>query len=141
MIANIFLSVLILLFTSIAGTLVSGGVVFDSLFYLSDLILFCLLIVILGIFIFLSGYGKAFVKIFSSKKTFNKLEVGTLKDIEKSILYASKVAAYEAIFFVCIGTVYYYVNLMNIQTLGAQLSLMILSVRYICSIEVILFCL
>ena len=62
-----------------------------------------------------------------------------VKDIEKSIVYASKVAAYEAIFFVCIGTVYYYVNWMNTQTLGFQLSLMILSLRFICTIEIILF--
>lgn len=140
MIVNLLLSGLILLITSIFGTLVSGGVVFDSLFYLSDLILFCLLLVILGIFIFISGYGKAFIKVFSTKKSFEKLEIKTLKEVEKSIIYACKVAAYEAIFFVGIGTGYYYVNWMNTQTLGFQLSLMILSVRYICTIEILLFC-
>ena len=140
MIANLLLSGLILVVTSIFGTLVSGGVVFDSLFYASDLILFCLLVVILGVFIFISGYGKSFIKIFSSKNTFEKLEIKTLKEVEKSIIYACKVAAYEAIFFLCIGTVYYYVNWMNTQTLGFQLSLMILSVRYISTIEILLFC-
>ncbi len=139
MIIEFLLSCLVLLITSIFGTLVSGGAVFDSLFFISDLILFALLLVILGAFIFISGYGKPFIKIFTTKKSFNKLELKTLKDIEKSIVYASKVAAYEAIFFVCIGTIYYYVNWMNTQTLGFQLSLMILSLRFICTIEIILF--
>lgn len=139
MIIEFLLTCLVLLISSIFGTLVSGGVVLDTLFYLSDLILFALLLVILGVFIFIFGYGKPFIKIFTSKKSFNKLELKTLKDIEKSIVYASKVAAYEAIFFVCIGTVYYYVNWMNTQTLGFQLSLMILSLRFICTIEIILF--
>ncbi len=139
MIIEFLLSCLVLLISSIFATLVSGGVVFDTLFYLSDFILFGLLLVILGVFIFISGYGKSFIKIFTSKKSFNKLELRTLKDIEKSIVYASKVAAYEAIFFVCIGTVYYYVNWMNTQTLGFQLSLMILSLKYICMTEILLF--
>ena len=139
MIIEFLLSCLVLLISSIFGTLVSGGVLFDALFYPSDIILFGLLVVILGVFIFISGYGKVFVKIFSSRKNFRKLELGTLKEIEKSIVYASKVAVYEAIFFVCIGTVYFYVNWMNTQTLGFQLSLMILSLRYICTIEILLF--
>ncbi len=139
MIIEFLLSCLVLLISSIFGTLVSGGVVFDITFYLADYILFGLLLVILGVFIFISGYGKSFIKIFTSKKSFNKLELKTLKDIEKSIVYASKVAAYEAIFFVCIGTVYYYVNWMNTQTLGFQLSLMILSLKYICMTEILLF--
>lgn len=139
MIIEFLLSCLVLLISSIFGTLVSGGAVFDSLFFISDLILFLLLLVILGVFIFISGYGKPFIKIFTTKKSFNKLELKSLTDIEKSIIYASKVAAYEAIFFVGIGTVYYYVNWMNTQTLGFQLSLMILSLRFICTIEIILF--
>lgn len=139
MIIEFLLTCLVLFISSIFGTLVSGGAVFDSLFFISDLILFVLLLVILGVFIFILGYGKPFIKIFTSKKSFNKLELKTLKDIEKSIVYASKVAAYEAIFFACIGTVYYYVNWMNTQTLGFQLSLMILSLRFICAIEIILF--
>ncbi len=139
MIVEFLLSCLVLLISSIFGTLVSGGAVFDSLFFISDLILFVLLLVILGAFIFISGYGKPFIKVFTTKKSFNKLELKSLTDIEKSIIYASKVAAYEAIFFVCIGTVYYYVNWMNAQTLGFQLSLMILSLRFICTIEIILF--
>lgn len=139
MIIEFLLSCLVLLISSIFATLVSGGVVFDITFYLADFILFALLLVILGVFIFISGYGKSFIKIFTSKKSFNKLELKTLKDIEKSIVYASKVAAYEAIFFVCIGTVYYYVNWMNTQTLGFQLSLMILSLKYICMTEILLF--
>lgn len=139
MIIEFLLSCLVLLISSIFGTLVSGGAVFDSLFFRSDVILFVLLLVILGVFIFISGYGKPFIKVFTTKKSFNKLELKSLADIEKSIIYASKVAAYEAIFFVCIGTVYYYVNWMNTQTLGFQLSLMILSLRFICIIEIILF--
>ena len=139
MIIEFLLSCLVLLISSIFGTLVSGGAVFDSLFFRSDVILFVLLLVILGVFIFISGYGKPFIKVFTTKKSFNKLELKSLADIEKSIIYASKVAAYEAIFFVCIGTVYYYVNWMNTQTLGFQLSLMILSLRFICTIEIILF--
>lgn len=140
MIVNILLSCLILLITSIFGTALNGGAVFGSLFYGPDLILFCLQIVILAVFIFISGYGKTFLRIFSLKNTFANFELKTLKDVEKSIIYASKVAAYEAIFFVCIGMVYYYVNWMNIQTLGFQLSLIILSVRNICTIEVLFFC-
>ena len=85
------------------------------MFYLSDLILFCLLLVILGIFIFISGYGKAFINFFSTKKSFEKLEIKNLNEVEKSIIYACKVAAYEAIFFVGIGTVYYYVNWIFIE--------------------------
>lgn len=141
MIIEFLLSVLILLIASVFGTLVSGGAVFDMVFFPSDMFLLFLLVLILAGFIFISGYGKAFIKLFSTRKYFDTLELDTLKTIEKSITYASKAAVYEAVFFVCIGTVYYYVNWMNIQTLGFQLSLMILSARYICSIEVILFCL
>ena len=110
MIIEFLLTCLVLFISSLFGTFVSGGAVFDSLFYIPDLILFALLLVILGVFIFIFGYGKPFIKIFTSKKSFNKLELKTLKDIEKSIVYASKVAFYELIFFICIGTVYYYVN-------------------------------
>ena len=100
---NILLSCLILLITSIFGTALNGGAVFGSLFYGPDLILFCLQIVILAVFIFISGYGKTFLRIFSLKNTFANFELKTLKDVEKSIIYASKVAAYEAIFFVWHG--------------------------------------
>ena len=140
MIIEFLLSCLVLLISSIFGTLISGGVLSDALLlYPSDAILLGLHIVILGVFIFISGYGNVFVKIFLPRKKFSKLELSTLKKIEKSIVYAAKVAAYEAIFFVCIGTVYYYVNWMNTQTLGFQLSLLLLSVRYVCTIEILLF--
>ena len=75
MIIEFFLTCLVLFISSIFGTLVSGGAVFDSMFFISDLILFVLLLVILGVFIFISGYGKPFIKIFTSKKSFNKLEL------------------------------------------------------------------
>jgi len=137
MLKYFLISAFILGLTSFAGTIISGGALFDSTFFSFNLLLFCLLSLILVFFIFISGFTKPFIKIFLTKKHFVKLELAELKQIENALVYTAKVALYEAIFFVCIGTTYYYVNWENTQTLGYQLSLMILAVRYVCSIEIL----
>lgn len=138
MIFELCISVVILNLNSIFCTYLKGGWIMD-LFYFSEILLLFLILVILAAFIFLSGYSKAFFKIFYTRKKFSALQLYQLKQIETSLDYASKIAAYEAIFFILIGTVFYYINWQHIQTLGFQLSLIIKSAFLVSSIEIILF--
>ncbi|MBP5157886.1 MAG: hypothetical protein ILP18_08465 [Treponema sp.] len=139
MIKEFLLSAAILFAASVIGTAARGGDV-GMLFFPSDMLLLLLILVMLGILVFASGHGRAFVRAFCTGKAFEVLGPSQLRKIDKALAYACKAAAYEALFLVCIATVYYYVNWMNVQTLGYQLSLMILSARFICSIEAVLFC-
>ena len=139
MIKEFLLSTAVLFAASVIGTAARGGDI-GMLFFPSDMLLLSLILVMLGILVFASGHGRAFVRAFSTGKAFEVLGPGQLRKIDKALAFACKAAAYEALFLICIATVYYYVNWMNARTLGYQLSLIILSARFICSIEAVLFC-
>ena len=138
MIFEFLISIVVLCLNTFLCTVVCGSTI-RELFYFSENLLLFLLLVILTAFIFLSGYSKTFLKIFYTHKKIKTLQLSQLKKIETSLEYASKIVGYEAIFFILIGVVFYYVNWQNIQTLGAQLSLIIKSSFFLSLIEIILF--
>ena len=71
MIIEFLLSLLVLCITSVMCSLTSGGRVVE----LIEPVLLPGILVILGMMIFLSGYGKSFVGLFSSSKKIEEMEL------------------------------------------------------------------
>ena len=88
------------------------------------------LILILGVMIFLSGYGKAFLTVFSEPKKIQNLGHKELKDVDLSISYTIKSLLYICSFFLLVSGIYFYLNFENTQTLGANLAAVLYAVFY-----------
>lgn len=95
-------------------------------------------IAIFSVMMFLSGYGKSFLKIFYSRKKIENVGLSELKKMEKSIDYACKILIYICFFFMFVASVYFYLNFMETQTLGCNLAIVMCSVIYLAFGEVIL---
>ena len=118
MIIEFLLSFLVLGLTAVMCSLTSGGFVWEFL----EPVLLPGIIVILALMIFLSGYGKSFLKIFSSSKRIKEIELSGLKKTEAALNYSFKALALICFFFMIIGGVYFYLNFFDTQTLGPNLA-------------------
>ena len=116
MIIDFLLALIPVLVSSALATAVSGGTFAGVL----DIYDFLTVILTFAILIFLMGYGKAFLKIFSSKKDFAALELKELQEIENSFEVASKILLYSAAFF---PTMYFIYILYTVWDQGDQCSL------------------
>lgn len=112
--------------TATVCSMTSGGIIWQIVetSFLPGLIL------ILGIMIFLSGYGKSFLKIFSRSGKIKSANLKELKDVELSISYALKSLLYVCSFFLLISGIYFYLNFENTQTLGINLAAVLFAVFY-----------
>lgn len=93
---------------------------------------------ILALFILLSGHEKSFCNIFALPK---KKKVATLQEFKKNdiaISYAMKATFFIGLFFLLVGTSYFYINFWNTQTLGSNLGTVIISLIYLLFIEQVL---
>lgn len=131
-----FLFSLVLVFAvSIFCEIVSGG----TLPIIFNPALLAEMIGILIVFIFLSGYGKDFCKVFSSRKKFKTFSLEQLKKCEYAVAFVQKTLVYICTFFALVGAIYFYINIDFIQTLGVNLSTVLISIIYLCQFEIILF--
>ena len=127
MIIEFILSLLLLSCTSIICSYTSGGFIIQ----LIEPVLLPGLLLILALMIFLSGYAKAFVRIFLPAKKIKNLELSELKKTETSITFAFNTLIFISCFFTLISGIYFYLNFDDIQTLGPNLATVICSVFYL----------
>lgn len=135
MIIEFILSLITVFAVSVFCVIVSGG----SLPIIFYPVLLAEIIGILAVFIFLSGYGKDFCKIFLSRKKFKAFSLEQLKKCEYVVSFAQKSLVYICTFFAIIGAIYFYINFDYIQTLGVNLSTVLMSLIYLCQFEIVLF--
>ena len=135
MIIEFLLSLLVLSFTATICSLSSGGYVWEFL----EPVLLPGIIVILVLMISLSGYGKSFLKIFSSPKKIKETDLSDLKKIETVLNYSFKALALICIFFMFIAGVYFYLNFYDTQTLGPNLATMFCSLYYLAFFGMVIF--
>ena len=126
MIIEILLSFLVLCITASVCSLTSGGLIWE----LVDYALLPGILLILALMIFLSGYGKDFVRIFQSSRKIKKASLAELKKTEASLDYAFKALGFICTFLMLISGIYFYLNFDKTNTLGVNLAAILLSFFY-----------
>ena len=138
MIIEFILAFIPVLLSSALATAVSGGT-FAGVLDIYDFLAVILTFIIL---IFLIGYGKAFLRIFSSKKKFAALELKELQETENALAISSKILLYSAAFF---PTMYFIYILFTVwdqgdkSSLGPNSAVLFLSVVYLCLLEMFIY--
>ena len=127
MIIELLLSFLILCITATMCSLTSGGLIWE----LVDYALLPGILLILALMIFLSGYGKPFLRIFQSSKKIKNTSLVELKKTEASLDYAFKALGFICVFLMLISGIYFYLNFENTNTLGVNLATILLSFFYL----------
>ena len=127
MIIELLISFLILCITATMCSLTSGGLIWE----LVDYALLSGILLILALMIFLSGYGKSFLRIFQSSKKIKNTSLVELKKTEASLDYAFKALGFICVFLMLISGIYFYLNFENTNTLGVNLATILLSFFYL----------
>ena len=127
MIIELLLSFLILCITATMCSITSGGLIWE----LVDYALLPGILLILTLMIFLSGYGKSFLRIFQSSKKIKNTSLAELKKTDASLDYAFKALGFICAFLMLISGIYFYLNFENTNTLGVNLATILLSFFYL----------
>ena len=96
------------------------------------------IIIILALVLFLSGYGKSFCIIFSSRSKLKKLNLEELRRSEKSLDFAIRALLYICLFFMLVAASMFYINFDYRMALGPNLATIIGSVYYMLFLDTIL---
>ena len=96
------------------------------------------IIIILALVLFLSGYGKSFCIIFSSRSKLKKLSLEELRRSEKSLDFAIRALLYICLFFMLVAASMFYINFDYRMALGPNLATVIGSVYYMLFLDTIL---
>ena len=96
------------------------------------------IIIILALVLFLSGYGKSFCVIFSSRSKLKKLSLNQLRQSEKSLDFAIRALLYICLFFMLVAASMFYMNFDYRMALGPNLATVIGSVYYMLFLDTIL---
>jgi len=135
MIIEFILAFIPILLSSAMATAVSGGS-FGGVLDIYDFLAVLLTFVIL---IFLTGYGKAFFRVFSSKRKFQTLELKELQETEYSLELSSKILLYGEAFFPIMYFIYILYTVWDqeysVHSLGPNSAVLFLSVVYLCLFE------
>lgn len=134
MLIDFLLSFLILCVTSALCIITSGGEVWE----LIEPALLIGIPAILAVMIFISGNGRAFLKVFAGSKKIKSAGLKELKQTESAVSFAFKTLIYICLFFMLISGIYFYLNFEETQTLGINLSTLIVSIYYLCFFGMIL---
>ncbi len=126
MIIELFLSLMVLCFTATICSLFSGGFVWEFI----EPVLLPGVVAILALMIVISGYGKSFLKIFSSSKKIKETDLSGLKKTETALSYVFKCLGLICFFFMIIAGIYFYLNFFDTQTLGPNLATIFCSLYY-----------
>ena len=127
MIIELLLSFLILCITATMCSITSGGLIWE----LVDYALLPGILLILALMIFLSGYGKSFIRIFQLSKKIKNTSLAELKKTDASLDYAFKALGFICAFLMLISGIYFYLNFENTNTLGVNLATILLSFFYL----------
>ena len=139
MIFNIILSLIPIGCAGLLAALTSGGRVVDF-FDLRDFLGVTLVFIAC---IFISGYGKAFIRIFYNKRKFGELSLEQLQKTEQALNLAAKILMYSALFipFLCFINVLYNTPFESIEmhSLGPNSAVQFTSVVYLCLFEMMIY--
>ena len=138
MIIEFILAFIPILLSSALATAVSGGT-FGGVLDIYD---FLTVILTFAILVFITGYGKAFLRIFSSKKKFQALELKELQETEYSLELSSKILLYGAAFFPIMYFIYILYTVWDQgdkSSLGPNSAVLFLSVVYLCLFEMFIY--
>ena len=135
MIIEFLLSLLVLCLTSSLCILTSGGIIRELL----EPVLLPAILGILAVMIFLSGYGKSFIKIFCPPKKIKNTELSELKKIDSALGFAFRALVFICCFIMLISAIYFYLNFDETQTLGFNLAVLIVSIIYLAFFGMIIF--
>lgn len=139
MIFNLILSLIPIGCAGLLAAITSGGKVVD-LFDLPDFLGVTLVFIAC---IFISGYGKAFIRIFYNKKKFNELSLVQLQKTELALNLAAKILMYSAL---CIP-ILCFINILantpfesiHMHSLGPNSAVQFTSVVYLCFFEMMIY--
>ena len=96
------------------------------------------IIIILTLVLFLSGYGKSFCVIFSSRSKLKGLSLEELRRSEKSLDFAIRALVYICLFFMLVAASMFYMNFDYRMALGPNLATVIGSAYYMLFLDTIL---
>jgi len=139
MLTTSLLSLIPIIISSIFASMYSGGRILGIL----DLPDFLGVVLIFSVCIFISGYGKIFCRIFSSKKKYNSLGLVELQKTETALNMARKILLYSALLF---PTMSFIVLLAETPykhpdycSIGPNSAICFLSGVYLCLFEMIIY--
>lgn len=139
MIIELVLSLIPIGCAGLLAALISGGAVSGVL----DLPDFLGVTLVFIACIFISGYGKAFIRIFYTKKKFEELSLEQLQKTELALNLAAKILMYSALFipFLCFINVLYNTPFESIEmhSLGPNSAVQFTSVVYLCLFEMMIY--
>lgn len=134
MIIEFLVSLAVVCLTAVACSFTSGGFVGE----LVSPTLLAGILLVLAVMVFLSGHGKAFLLIFCPGKKLKSADLGQLKKLDGALSFALEVLFFVSLFFTLLGGIYFYLNIDERQTLGVNVSTVILSAYYFCFFAMIL---
>ncbi len=138
MIIIFLLSLIPICISTILATLTGGGTLFGILDYIS----FIGVLLLFSVAIFISGYGKTFCRIFSTKKKFQSLDLLELQKTDLALDFASKILFYTAILIPILVLIYTLANYYNtpetLMHIGPNCAVLILSLLYLSLFEMII---
>lgn len=138
MIINLLLSLVPICISTVLATLTSGGTLFGILDYIS----FIGVLLLFSVAIFISGYGKTFCRIFSTRKKFKALDLQELQKTDLALELGSKILFYTAVLIPILTLIYtlanYYKTPETLQHMGPNCAVLILSILYLSLFEMII---
>lgn len=138
MIIIFLLSLIPICISTILATLTGGGTLFGILDYIS----FIGVLLLFSVAIFISGYGKTFCRIFSTKKKFQSFDLQELQKTDLALEFAGKILFYTAILIPILVLIYtlenYYNTPETLMHIGPNCAVLILSLLYLSLFEMII---
>lgn len=138
MIINLLLSLVPICISTVLATLTGGGTLYGVL----DCISFIGVLLLFSVAIFISGYGKTFCRIFSSRKKFQALDLQELQRTDLALEFGSKILFYTAVLIPILTLIYtlanYYKTPETLQHMGPNCAVLILSILYLSLFEMII---
>ena len=138
MILNFIFSLILIVLVTFFEVVISGG----SLFYILDFPSFAGVFLIFAISIILSGCGKSFCTIFSSRKKFSTFDFQHLKKSDETLAFSINLLFYSAIFIPVLIIIYTLSNITKspdiLSHLGSNCAVLLLSLLYLSLLEMIL---
>lgn len=138
MIINLLLSLVPICISTVLATLTGGGTLFGILDYIS----FIGVLLLFSVAIFISGYGKTFCGIFSTRKKFKTLDLQELQKTDLALELGSKILFYTAVLIPILTLIYtlanYYKTPETLQHMGPNCAVLLLSILYLSLFEMII---
>lgn len=139
MIINFLLSLISICAATVLSIKTSGGTI-TGLF---NLISFTGVLLLFVVALFISGYGKTFCRIFSTRKNYQSMELQELKNTDLALKYASKILFYTAILVPVLVLIYtlrnYYKDAETYSHLGPNCAVLLSNILYLSLFEMIIY--